>query len=240
MEIWKPVVGWEKYYEVSNLGRVRSLIRMSRVSSANSGVRKMGGVIRKLSGHKGGYKSVSLTAEGRRKLCIVHRLVLEAFIGKSENKLFTRHLNGNPADNRLENLKWGSHLENMADRKKHGNYPTCESHPNASLTNAEALYIYNSNLSGEELAKKFNVKTSRVSAVRQGVTYKEVTGGVPLPRHKTFRKTDKIKDSDLKNIEKLIDDGLMIKDIASLYNTASGSITYAINVRIPKLKKQKH
>lgn len=112
-EIWKPVVGYEGTYEVSNEGRVR------RVSAA-SGTRP-GWVLKPIQQKsRGGYLSVHLHSAGKRRaLARVHRIVAEAFHGTSDLPL-VRHLDGNPKNNRPENLAWGTPAENAADRVRHG------------------------------------------------------------------------------------------------------------------------
>jgi hypothetical protein len=56
----------------------------------------------------------------KRKKKWVHRLVLQAFVSECPEGMETRHLDGNPENNNLENLKWGTRLENANDRRKHG------------------------------------------------------------------------------------------------------------------------
>jgi predicted XRE-type DNA-binding protein len=70
-----------------------------------------------------GYLRVSVfDSRGRRRAGFIHVLVLEAFVGKCPEGMECRHLNGVHADNRLENLRWGTHLKNMADQKRHGTH----------------------------------------------------------------------------------------------------------------------
>ena len=103
---WKPVVGYESLYLISEDGRVRSLRT---------------GKIMKPSTSALGYKRVILYAPGREpKTKALHSLVLEAFVGPRPDKGLCRHLNGHPGDNRKENLTWGTPSENMYDRVAHG------------------------------------------------------------------------------------------------------------------------
>lgn len=107
MENWLPVVGYEGQYEVSNLGRVKSLKRQNPR------------ILRSFPAHRG-HQCVSLWND-KLKTAFVHRLVLEAFVGPCPGEGFMcRHLNGNPADNRVENLAWGTALENAQDVIRHG------------------------------------------------------------------------------------------------------------------------
>jgi len=69
-----------------------------------------------------GRKLVTLCSCGKRRKAKVHALVMEAFVGVRPDGSECRHLNGNPADNRLENLKYGTQIENAADSILHGTY----------------------------------------------------------------------------------------------------------------------
>ena len=110
-EIWKPVVGYEGIYEVSDLGRVR------RVKAAQGTL--AGKVLTPIKG-RFGYFSVHLHADRKRKLVRIHRLVADAFHGTSELPL-VRHLDGNPQNNIPSNLAHGTAQDNANDRVAHGN-----------------------------------------------------------------------------------------------------------------------
>lgn len=112
MELWKDVVGYEGYYQVSNLGRVRSLDRTLDSPNILTG----GAVVRKgkLLKQKRilGYLYVHLCVHDERKMRRVHRLVAEAFIPNPDHKPQTNHKNGNKLDNRVYNLEWVTASEN--------------------------------------------------------------------------------------------------------------------------------
>lgn len=115
---WRPISGYEGYYEVSNEGVIRSLDR--DIEHAVSGtIRRRGRIIR-LKPHKDGYQVATLHKEGRRKNRMVHQIVLEAFVGPCPPGQQTCHNNGDPSDNRIENLRWDTPKENMADKRRHG------------------------------------------------------------------------------------------------------------------------
>lgn len=108
MEEWRTVVidgeVWDNY-EVSNLGRVRSLNF------------KRTGKIKELKMCKTkGYMQVQLHKNGKYKTCYIHRLVASAFIPNPENKLTVNHINEITYDNRVENLEWAT----MDEQVKHG------------------------------------------------------------------------------------------------------------------------
>lgn len=95
-EIWKPVIGFENYYEVSNRGNVR---------------RRKSGRLRKIDKAQI-YPTVLLSVNGEKKTLRVHRLVAMAFLTPVEGKTHVNHKNGNHFDNRVENLEWVTQKEN--------------------------------------------------------------------------------------------------------------------------------
>ena len=117
-EQWLPIPGYEGFYEVSNLGRVKSLAR--EVPAKGGGVQMTKEAIMSFTSHKAGYHQVSLRRDGERKKELVHRLVLLVFSGYPEENQEGRHLNDVKTDNRLENLRWGSRTENLMDRQANG------------------------------------------------------------------------------------------------------------------------
>lgn len=97
-----------------------------------------------LTGHatKKGYISVSLCHEGKKVTKNVHRLICMAFHGMPEKPtLQVRHLDGDPQNNRPDNLKWGTQEENWEDRVIHGHGIKGEKHPMSKLTDAEREHI---------------------------------------------------------------------------------------------------
>lgn len=113
-EIWKPVPGYERY-EASNLGQVRSVARLT-----SNGRRRQTHILKPYT-LSNGYMQVGIYAQPDRKrgMC-VHRLVLMAFKGMPGEGLEGCHNDGNPANNRLENLRWDTRSANMADKLRHG------------------------------------------------------------------------------------------------------------------------
>lgn len=169
MEVWRAIPGWEKFYEVSDAGRVRSLPRMSAVNGLTpERKRLMGGNIRKPTKCEG-YLFVALTAEGRKKRYGVHQLVLMAFRGMPLAGQLSRHLNSEPSDNQLDNLEWATQTENMQDRLARGLYAKGSRHPMAKLTDGQVSDIKTSCLSGVAIAKKHGCGTSQVSRIRNGL-----------------------------------------------------------------------
>ena len=124
-ERWLPMAGYESLYEVSDLGRVRSLDRISRTIQG-AFRRHRGRILRPRTGPRG-YSHVTLYRAGpdpvrkRQTVQTVHVLVLEAFGGPRPGPTYEgRHLDGNPDNNALVNLAWGTRQENWEDRRRHG------------------------------------------------------------------------------------------------------------------------
>lgn len=106
-EQWVP--GWEGLYSATDEGAV---------ISHHFGRRR---VLRQKK-HSKGYRTVTFARAGKNTDKLVHHAVLEAFVGPRPTDHGTRHLNGDPTDNRLENLKWGTYSENNYDLVAHGRH----------------------------------------------------------------------------------------------------------------------
>ncbi len=116
MEIWKTIKGYEDCYEVSTLGRVRSLDRIDGQGRNWKGkiLKPKGRVSRK------GYRNVSLCNNGLISREI-HRLVLETFVSPCPRGMEACHGDGNSWNNRLSNLRWDTSSNNSFDTLRHGN-----------------------------------------------------------------------------------------------------------------------
>lgn len=111
MEEWKDIIGYEGYYQVSNHGRVRGVDRS--VYSNNGGYRFCKGRLLTVTKKQNGYIRAELTKCNRKRKILVHRLVASAFIPNPSSKKYINHINGDKADNRVENVEWCTHQENM-------------------------------------------------------------------------------------------------------------------------------
>lgn len=109
-EIWKDVKDFEGFYQVSNLGNIRSIPRNGTVKNYR---------ILKPNNVKG-YYQVSLQKKGKKKYMKVHRLVAEAFIENTQNKREVNHIDGNKLNNKLTNLEWVTSSENQKHAFKIG------------------------------------------------------------------------------------------------------------------------
>ena len=107
-EVWRDIPGYEGYYEVSNIGRVRSVPRTREVKNRYGGtnLRTDKGVVMTPIEHSNGYLYVTLASDGLRINHYIHRLVARAFCDGAEDGLVVDHKDGNKRNNRCENLEW--------------------------------------------------------------------------------------------------------------------------------------
>ena len=120
-EIWKKIVGYEELYEISNLGKVRSLDRI--IYQKNNGVicgHKYKGKILTNQKRPNGYVCVHLSKNGKTKWESVHKLVAEAFIEHDKKNNIVNHLDNNPSNNIVSNLEWTTYKGNMQYSAKQG------------------------------------------------------------------------------------------------------------------------
>ena len=119
-EIWKPIEGYENYYEISNKGRLRSV---DRVVQDKNGVKMpiKGRLIK--CGTCQGYKIYNLYKGGKYKSVRIHRLVAQAFIPNPENKSDVNHKDFDRSNNCVENLEWTTRQENCKWSSE--NYSKC-------------------------------------------------------------------------------------------------------------------
>lgn len=177
-EVWTSVMGFEGLYEVSSLGRIKSLARIK--NHPISGPSKTKELIRS-SAANGYRKSIDFYKGGERKQISLARVVCEAFCGEKPSPLHVvRHLNGDYTDNRAENLAWGTQSENQADAKAHGTWTRGEVHGSSVLTDCTVHIIRAMRRSGlytyRELATMFGVNKKTAMLAAKGQSWKHLPG----------------------------------------------------------------
>lgn len=165
-EHWKEIEGFPDY-QVSDQGRVKSL-KFGRER------------ILKLRTTGYGYLDIKLWSEGKYERKLIHRLVIEAFLENPDNKPECNHKNGIKTDNRLENLEWVTHSENMSHAYRTGLATNKgETHPRSKLTESDVLEILEDSNAGiplEEVAGKYNISKQGVCNIKAGRSWSHVTG----------------------------------------------------------------
>lgn len=190
-ELWRPVVQWEGIYEVSDLGRVRRVARY-QTAKPNAYLRRStrertevtGRVLR--PGIKDGRPTVTLTfGAAREKTCQIHTLVAEAFLGPRPADHTVNHINGDKADNRLENLEWLDASGQQRHALEHGLKDLASFR---RLTDDEAREVFSArDTSGRAFARRFKVSPQTISDIRRGASYRWATGAAKGPEMLTWR-----------------------------------------------------
>lgn len=178
-EEWKPVAGFEGWYEVSSHGRVRSLDRT--INAPN----RWGACKRTLKGKvlsprrtDFGHRMVGLRREGALKGALVHRLVCEAFHGPCPpDKQHCAHRDGNPENNRADNLRWATVRENSEDARRHGTLLQGEASNLSRLTEADVLEIRRRSAAGAtgyRLAKDYKMSATGIYKILHRENWKHI------------------------------------------------------------------
>jgi hypothetical protein len=167
MESWKSIPGYEGRYDVSSVGRIRSLSRTLNVGRSWPG--------RILNPHRRGgrYFYVMLGKDGTRNDFAVHHLVLLAFVGPRPEGMQGCHFDGDSANNSVENLRWDTSKGNHQDRIRHGRTGTLwgERHHSTKLSNDSVRCIRQMVSSGaiqRRVAEQFGVHPATICEIMKG------------------------------------------------------------------------
>lgn len=168
-EIWKDVVGHEGFYQVSNIGRVKSLPR-----TVNNKFYE-GKILSTKNNNAKQYEKTSLHNNGKTKYYKVHQLVARAFIPNPENKREVNHIDGNKHNNKVENLEWVTSKENKEHNHTLGLVRIGERHQNSILNEETVIQIkmmLKDGISQASIARHFNLKPYMVNNIKRENTWK--------------------------------------------------------------------
>lgn len=191
VEIWKDIFNYEGYYQISNLGSVKSLNRTYEDSLGRI-VTKKGREQKKYI--RRNYWSVWLNKNNESKPYSIHRLVANNFVYNYQNKGFVNHLDGNKLNNIYTNLEWVTAKENTNHAIKNGLiiFESGENSRSVKLKENQVFFILKSKLTQQELADKFNVSRSNISSIKRGKSWSKFA--------KTLRtEINKITESEVSN-----------------------------------------
>ncbi len=183
-EIWLPIVNYVGKYEVSSLGRIKSLQRLDSVERWRPGI-----ILKQRMNTKTRMIHVFLSKDGVLKQFRVHRLVCTAF---HENPFLlpeVNHKNGDREDNSAENLEWNSREQNMNHAKINGLCARGERNRWAKITDKVALEIFNEKGTITEIASKRGLDVRQIHEIKSGQYWGWLTGKEYTPvRRKLSRK----------------------------------------------------
>lgn len=175
-EIWKDVVGWEGLYQVSSLGRFKSLSREKTIGSRGKKIMKS--FIMKQNEVKG-YLTILFYNNSIRKKYQSHRVVANHFIQNIENKKTVNHINGNKKDNTVNNLEWLNHSEQQKHAVKIGlRNKTLGENSNFSKLNETSIKaireLYKQKVKQKEIALMYNINRNTVHSIVNKITWKHI------------------------------------------------------------------
>ena len=174
IEKWKPINGYEEFYEISNLRKIKSKAKLQRHSKNNFYLTK--DKILKHNKGKRGYFTIALTKLGKAKTLMVHRLFAQAFIPNPENKPFINHINGIKTDNRIDNLEWCTSSENIKHSFDNGLHISVkgENSGRSKLTEIQVIEIIKSNLSPSDLSKNYNISQTQILNIKNRISWTHI------------------------------------------------------------------
>jgi transposase len=232
-EVWRPVVGYEGLYEVSDRGRVRGVDRCGA-----DGRRVKGKLLNPNPTH-GGYFAVTLRKSGIPKTLKVHKLVLRAFVGPCPTGMEARHFpDRDPTNNRLCNLSWASHAQNCADRSFHGTQRRGDTHGRSKISSRDLERIFDLRESGllvREIAKQIGLSSSQVKRIltrKSWVREIENEGLSVLPgtRYRGERHDKaKLSPDDVKRMIAMKASGVSQKHISEKFGVCQSHVSRIVN-----------
>ena len=169
-EIWKPIEGFEGYYQISNMGRVKSLERTVRNSR---GCRTVAERILNPQSNSKGYLYVNLYKDGKMKRCRVNRLVAQAFLPNPDNLPCINHKDENKQNNCMDNLEWCSRSYNLTYNDRAKKVSEKNKKPIYSINKVSGLIMYWN--SAKEASRVLGIAPQSISNCLKG-RHKSIKG----------------------------------------------------------------
>lgn len=172
-ELWKQIEGYDGWYEVSDLGRLRSYFHRG----CNIDRKIIPTIMKQTTRNKYGHLRVVLYKNKESKGASVHRLVAIAFLGPCPRGMECAHIDGNPSNNAASNLVWVTHKENLSHRSLHGTALRGETANGAKLTEnqvREIRYLCANGQKQRDIAAIYNVAQGQISLIHRRETWGHV------------------------------------------------------------------
>ena len=176
VEIWKPVVGYEGYYDVSSQGRVRSVERLT-IRSDGSALTIPQAIKKQHLNKRDQYLQVGLCRDGRSKTYRVHVLVANAFLERPAGDVEVCHGYLGSMVNAVNNLRWDTHHANVSDAIRQGTFCRGQRRPQSKLTDAIVSTARIRHAAGESalsIASEFGVHWTTMGRMLRGETWRHV------------------------------------------------------------------
>jgi len=208
IEMWKAIPEFPGY-EVSNHGRVRSHKR-KRVRILKPGP----------AGSRRQYRAVHLFQDGKGYSRRIAPLVALAFWGPCPNGLEVCHNDGDPTNDCLDNLRYGTHKSNMEDASRQTEWPSGEANGNSLYTDGFAKQLrkeFASGISTPNLAQKHNLPRQHVTNIVYGKIYKNAGGPIA--------ESPLLSDDDIRQIRHKRADGTSLQELSEEYNLSESGVS---------------
>ena len=225
-------------YQITNFGRIQSCyVRARGRGRVCTWVESEGWRDLKGSVDRQGYLRVKLRRDGKKYPRGIHRLVLEAFVGQCPDGMQCRHLDGNPRNNQLSNLRWGFPEENYADRDRHGTTARGERNGLSRLREEnipEIFRLCESGMTCREIAARFGVSGWTIGAVLTGRTWAHISEplGICVSHGRPVRGErvggSRLREEDISEIFRLRESGMSQRSIAERFGVSRSNIGWIV------------
>lgn len=207
-------------YEVSSMGRVRSLDRAVRTKGGATAIRK--GIILKRTIHPSGYMVVGFTVGGRTKQCLVHRIVAFSFIGDPATpEMEACHNDGDRTNCELRNVRWDTKVGNAADKVAHGTNNRGSTNARATINEEgvdHVIELTKGGLTQGQIADEIGVKEGVVNHIITGRAWSHRTGIKFVKQHATISPFEVRQMRNLKSL------GCTLEGIGEIFGVSKAAV----------------